>query len=167
MAFREREIEPMTDSAGKSGDAAQSQPLGIVLPGWTSQMDMHFVSIAESEVVAELTVSEKHYQPMGIVHGGVYCSMVETVCSVGAHLHASKHGLMVVGVDNQTSFLKATRTGTLRASARPLVVGRRTQLWEANIHDGNGKLVSTGRVRLVCLEPTSNLAGQAAGTLAK
>jgi len=158
----------MTDSAGKSGDSgAPSQPLGIVPMGWVSQMDMHFVSIAESEVVAELTVSEKHYQPMGIVHGGVYCSMVETVCSVGAHLHASKLGLMVVGVDNQTSFLKATRTGNLRASARPLVTGRRTQLWEANIHDGEGKLIATGRVRLVCLEPTSNLAGQVAGNLGK
>ncbi|MDB4985456.1 MAG: hypothetical protein JWN04_634 [Myxococcaceae bacterium] len=139
--------------------------LDIAPTGWTAQMDLRFVTVTEAEVVAELPVSAKHYQPMGIVHGGVYCSMVETVCSVGAYLHASKRGLLVVGVDNQTSFLKATRDGVLRASARPLAVGRRTQLWQADIHDDKGQLVSTGRVRLICLEPEQKLAGQAAGTL--
>jgi 1,4-dihydroxy-2-naphthoyl-CoA hydrolase len=158
----------MTDSVGNPGDTSLQQAAQGTEPmGWTETMGLTFVKVAEDEVIAELTVESKHYQPMGIVHGGVYCSMVETVCSVGAFMHASKHGLMVVGVDNQTSFLKATRKGTLRASARPLVTGRRTQLWEANIHDHAGKLVSTGRVRLVCLEPTSNLAGESAGTLVK
>ncbi|MEY4513794.1 MAG: hypothetical protein RLZZ450_5916 [Pseudomonadota bacterium] len=158
----------MTDSVGNPGTKSlQEETQNSVPMGWVATMGLEFVKVAEDEVVAELKVSEKHYQPMGIVHGGVYCSMVETVCSVGAFTHASKHGLMIVGVDNQTSFLKATRTGTLRASARPLVTGQRTQLWEANIHDESGKLVSTGRVRLVCLEPTANLAGQTAGTLAK
>lgn len=155
----------MNDSANKSDDGAPSAA-GLAPGGWSALMELRFVSVGESEVVAELPVSDKHHQPMGIVHGGVYCSMVETVCSVGAHLHASKRGLMVVGVDNHTSFLKATRTGVLRASARPLSVGRRTQLWEANVHDEKGTLVSTGRVRLVCLEPDSNLAGRSAGTLA-
>ena len=142
-----------------------SQTLEHDPTGFTQLIDLRFVSIAESEVVAELPVSPKHYQPMGIVHGGVYCSMIETVCSVGAHVHASKLGLMVVGVDNQTSFLKATRSGVLRASARPLAVGRRTQLWEASIQDEKNRLIATGRVRLICLEPEHNLAGQAAGTL--
>lgn len=144
-----------------------SQALGHEPMGLMQLIDLRFVSISESEVVAELPVSAKHYQPMGIVHGGVYCSMVETVCSVGAHVHASKLGLMVVGVDNQTSFLKATRSGTLRAAARPLSVGRRTQLWEASIHDEKSRLVATGRVRLICLPPEQNLAGQAAGTLSE
>lgn len=144
-----------------------SQALGHEPMGFTQLIDLRFVSIAESEVVAELPVSPKHYQPMGIVHGGVYCGMVETVCSVGAHVHASKLGLMVVGVDNQTSFLRATRSGTLRASARPLAVGRRTQLWEASVHDEKNRLVATGRVRLICLPPEQNLAGQAAGTLSE
>jgi len=135
--------------------------------GWTALMDLTFVSATEKEVIAELPVSAKHYQPMGIVHGGVYCSMVETVCSVGGYLQSSKNGMLVVGVDNQTSFLKATRTGTLRATGRPLTTGRRTQLWEANIHDDQGRLVATGRVRLICLEPDQQLAGRAAGALSE
>jgi uncharacterized protein (TIGR00369 family) len=68
----------------------------------------------------------------------------------------------VVGVDNHTSFLRAQRTGTLRATARPLVQGRRTQLWEANVVNEAGELVATGRVRLVGVEMGSSLGGEPA-----
>ncbi|HVZ33574.1 MAG TPA: PaaI family thioesterase [Polyangiaceae bacterium] len=164
----------MTDPAGgasKDGADAPAAPKASEAPQhiqapWADHMGLTYVSIAEQEVVAELVVTPMHYQPMGVVHGGVYCSIVETVCSVGAFLHSSKRGLFVVGVDNQTSFLKATRAGTLRATARPLSVGRRTQLWEANIHNRDGALVATGRVRLVAVEPGSNLGGRNAGELA-
>jgi 1,4-dihydroxy-2-naphthoyl-CoA hydrolase len=159
----------MANSTGPNDDvsAQPGQGFGIAPQGFMQLIDLRFVSVSESEIVAELPVSDKHYQPMGIVHGGVYCSMVETVCSVGGHVHASKNDMTVVGVDNQTSFLKATRSGTLRATARPLAVGRRTQLWEANIHDEKGTLLSTGRVRLICLPLEQNLAGKAAGAQAE
>ncbi len=158
----------MSESADKANSGTEEARTAAVaanqaLGGWAEHMGLSFVSLAEHEVIAELRVSPLHYQPMGIVHGGVYCSIVETVCSVGAFLHSGKRGLLVVGVDNQTSFLKATRTGVLRTTACPLVVGRRTQLWEANIHDEAGALVATGRVRLVAVEPGSKLGGQSAG----
>jgi uncharacterized protein (TIGR00369 family) len=130
-------------------------------------IDLKLISVTEQEVVAELPVSSKHHQPMGIVHGGVYCAIVETVCSVGGFTHASKHGNYVVGVDNHTSFLKATRSGTLRSVARPLSVGRRTQLWEAEVRNEAGELVATGRVRLIAVEPSSNLGGAPAGSQGK
>jgi len=142
--------------------ATSEDPKGAMV-GFTSLMGLSLVSIDEQQVVAELTVGPQHYQPMGIVHGGVYCSIVETICSVGAYVHASKRGNFVVGVDNQTSFLKATRSGLLRATARPISVGRRTQLWEANIHDAEGTLISTGRVRLMAVEAGAMLGGQGAG----
>lgn len=131
--------------------------------GLNTLIDLSLLSVSEREVVAELEVSAKHHQPMGIVHGGVYCAIVETVCSVGGTVNASKHGNFVVGVDNHTSFLKATRSGTLRAVARPLATGRRTQLWEAEVRNERGELVATGRVRLIAVEAGSNLAGAPAG----
>ena len=91
-------------------------PEGPAHSGWNRMMDVSFVRASEREVVIEMPISEKHLQPMGIVHGGVYCGLVETVCSVGGFLAASKHGLMVVGVDNHTSFLRANRGGTLTAT---------------------------------------------------
>jgi 1,4-dihydroxy-2-naphthoyl-CoA hydrolase len=142
-----------------------AEPTGPFQGGLGQLLDLNLVTITEQEVVAELVVSAKHHQPMGIVHGGVYCALVETVCSVGAFVHASKRSRSVVGVDNQTSFLKATRTGTLRAVGKPLSIGGRTQLWEANIFNEEGALVSTGRVRLLALEAGAPLAGGVVGKL--
>lgn len=133
--------------------------------GFVHLLGLRVVAVSESEVTAELEVGPQHHQPMGIVHGGVYASIVETVCSIGAYVHASKRDLFVVGVDNQTSFLKATRNGLLRAQAKPLAVGRRTQLWEAHIRDAQDALVATGRVRLICVEPEAKLGGAAAGSV--
>lgn len=132
------------------------------LGGFNQALNLSFVRADANEVVAELPITPQHYQPMGIVHGGVYCAMVETVCSVGGYLALATQGYTVVGVDNHTSFLKAQRTGTLRATGRPLVRGRRTQLWEANIENADGELVATGRVRLICLEAGSRIAGETA-----
>jgi uncharacterized protein (TIGR00369 family) len=73
----------------------------------------------------------------------------------------------IVGADNHTSFLKATRSGTLRAVARPLSVGKRTQLWETNIENEQGELVATGRVRLMVVAAGKMLAGEPAAPKAQ
>jgi len=146
-----------TEAKDELHPAQEIEPTGLM-----KLLGVNMTKMSEAEVCAELVVTPAHHQPMGIVHGGVYCALVETVCSIGAYLHASKHGLTVVGVDNQTSFLKATRTGVLRVSGRPLSVGRRTQLWQADIHNAGDVLVATGRVRLMCIEPDMRLGGEGA-----
>lgn len=141
---------------------SENTPQAVALGGFNKALNLSFVRANENEVVAELPITPDHHQPMGIVHGGVYCAMVETVCSVGGYLASMAGGYTVVGVDNHTSFLRAQRTGTLRCTGRPLVRGRRTQLWEANIENAEGELVATGRVRLICLESGSRIAGETA-----
>jgi uncharacterized protein (TIGR00369 family) len=106
------------------------------------------------EVVLEWSVDERHRQPQGIVHGGVYASAIESCCSIGAFL-AAPPGKRVVGVENHTSFLRPVREGRLRARATPLHVGRRAQLWECAILDVDQRLIATGRLRLMCVEPGS------------
>ena len=119
---------------------------------------------AADEVVAEVAIGPAHLQPHGIVHGGVYCGLVETVASVGAALSAATRGQTAVGLENHTTFLRAVRSGTLRAVARPLTRGRRTQVWEVTVTDAGGRVAATGRVRLLCLDPDSDLAGEKAGS---
>jgi 1,4-dihydroxy-2-naphthoyl-CoA hydrolase len=125
---------------------------------------VRFVRATADEVVAECEIGPEHRQPHGIVHGGVYAGIVETVASVGAAMHAMKSGQSVVGLENHTSFLHAVRAGTLHATARPLTRGRRTQVWEGTITDATGRIAATGRVRLLCLEADAPLAGQKAGS---
>jgi len=146
-------------SFGEAGDhAAEIQALN---DGWVKAMDVRFVKATAEEVVAEMVIGPQHLQPLGIVHGGVYAGLVETVTSIGASLNAAKDDGHVVGLENHSSFLRATRAGKLTATAVPLVTGRRTQVWEATIRDEQGRTAATGRVRLFVLEAGSQLAGEA------
>ena len=116
-------------------------------------MGLHVIKATVDEVVVEWEVGPEHKQPHGIVHGGVHCGVVESVCSIGASLQAAADGKRAVGVENHTSFLRPVRSGRLRASGRPLHKGRRAQLWEAVIVDEEGRTVATGRVRLFSVDP--------------
>jgi len=137
--------------------------LNANLDGWNRAMGVRFVRVTLDEVVAEWTIGAEHLQAYGIVHGGVHCGVIETLASVGAAMNALKDGRSVVGLENTTSFLHAVRAGTLTATAHPIVRGRRTQVWEANVKDEKGRLVATGRVRLMVLEADTNLAGKKIG----
>ncbi len=123
-------------------------------------MGIHFVRATGDEVVAEMEIAPQHHQPYGIVHGGVHAGLIEAVTSVGAALAALSREQSVVGLENHTSFLNAVREGKLRATARPLMRGRRTQVWEATITDADGRTVASGRVRFLALEAGASLAGE-------
>jgi uncharacterized protein (TIGR00369 family) len=135
--------------------------------GFDSTMGFRFVTITPDEVVIEYDIGDHHRQPYGIVHGGVHCAAVETACSTGAGMNARARNQAVVGVENSTSFIHAVREGRIRVTARPLSRGRRSQLWEATARDATGRIVSTGRVRLLTLEIGSDLAGQPADVVRK
>jgi len=83
----------------------------------------------------------------GVVHGGVYCSIVETVASWGALLSVDGAG-HVVGVNNNTDFLRGVRADTLLAEASPVFRGRSQQLWRVVITDAAGRECAAGQVRL-------------------
>src|SRR6202049_5255468 len=115
-------------------------------------MGISITHATHDDVRAELTVSTKHLQPYGVVHGGVYCGLIETLASVGAALFALPRGQSVVGLENSTSFVRATRIGAkLHAISTPITRGRTTQVWEATIFDDEDRVVATGRGRLLCL----------------
>lgn len=131
--------------------------------GWIKAMGVRFVRATVDEVVAELDVAPTHLQPMGIVHGGVYAGLVETVASVGAGISTMERGRLPVGLENHTTFLRAARSGLLRATARPLTRGSRTQVWYVEVADADARVLATGQVRFLVLEEGSALAGDAVG----
>lgn len=119
--------------------------------GWIGVLGLELTGATKEEVTAAWTIDERHLQPHGIVHGGVYASVIETCCSIGAAL-AAPPGKVVVGVENHTSFLRPVRAGHLLARAKPIQAGRRAQLWECDIADTSQRLIATGRVRLMCVD---------------
>jgi uncharacterized protein (TIGR00369 family) len=122
--------------------------------GWVEATGLDIVSASGDEVVGTLVVvPEKHMQPMGLLHGGVLCGMVESLASVGAALYAIEHGKTgSAGMENHTSFLRSVRGGVLTGRAFPLHRGGSTHVWEVHITDEEGRLVSRGTVRLAILE---------------
>lgn len=128
--------------------------------GFNETLGLSFVSVSYDEIVGEIAVGPHLAQPYGLVHGGVYAAMVETLASVGAAIHAMAIGKHAVGLENSTSFLRATRGGTLRGVARPLVRGRKSHVWEVTITDASEKAVASGRVRMLLLDADTRLAGE-------
>ena len=133
------------------------------LGGLNIALGLKFTLVELDKLIAELTVSDQHKQPYGIVHGGVYSAMIETLCSTGAALNVIGDGRTAVGMENATSFLRAVRSGVLRCTAQPQFKGKRSHVWVAEVHDDRDRLVATGRVRLIVLEPGAEADGTKVG----
>ena len=118
--------------------------------GFESILGLRVIDVSASKAVGEIEIVGHHLQPYGMVHGGVFSSMVETLASYGAALWASDQGWFgAVGISNATDFLRATRTGTLRGEAVPVHQGRTQQIWQVVItRSGDEKVAARGQVRL-------------------
>jgi len=128
--------------------------------GFEVSIGLTFTRASADEVACEVPVGPQLLQPYGLVHGGVYASIIETLASVGAALYAMPRQQTAVGLENTTSFLRAVRSGTLIGISRPLHRGRTTQVWEVEVRGDDGQLAATGRVRMLCMEPGRQIAGE-------
>ncbi len=118
------------------------------------EIGLTYTETSPDGVRAHLAVTPKLHQPMGIVHGGVWCSMVESLASVSAYLWLTENGGgNVVGVNNNTDFLRAVTEGTAYGVSEPVHRGRRQQLWLVTIRDADDRLIARGQVRLQNIEP--------------
>lgn len=116
-------------------------------------LGLRWDSLSRDRVVAHLDVDERHHQPHGIVHGGVWCSVIESLASIGGALRVASTGRFVVGVNNVTDFLRSHRKGRIEGVATPIHVGRLQQLWQVELaRPEDGKLVARGQVRLQNLD---------------
>jgi 1,4-dihydroxy-2-naphthoyl-CoA hydrolase len=122
--------------------------------GFDNELGLNFLDVNPDGGKAVLQIHDKLLQPWGIVHGGVYCSIVESLASVSAQVWLTANGEgHVVGVNNNTDFLRAISAGTVTAVSTPIHRGRRQQLWLITITDDEGRLVARGQVRLQNLPP--------------
>jgi 1,4-dihydroxy-2-naphthoyl-CoA hydrolase len=123
---------------------------GAAASGWEAAMAIEYDELTPARVRAHVDIDERHHQPFGIVHGGVWASIVESVASHGAGRAAMEfdHVRGVVGVSNLTDFLRSHERGRVDAIATPIFVGRNQQLWSVEIsRESDGKLVARGQVR--------------------
>ena len=110
---------------------------------------LHLTEVTGSRVSGHIDVGPAHHTPWGVVHGGVYSTVVESAASVGASTAVAERGQFSVGVNNSTDFLRPMTAGRLDVVAEPVQQGRTLQLWLVTLTRAeDGKLVARGQVRL-------------------
>jgi len=133
----------MTNSASTGG---LPDPSSLAGP-FVEYLGLELTEVTGDRVTATWKAQPRLHQPYGIVHGGVYCSVVETLASIGAAVWLGERG-KVVGVNNNTDFFRAVSEGLLSSVARPLHRGRSQQVWLVETEDEQGRMVARGQVRL-------------------
>lgn len=112
-------------------------------------LDASFDERTSTRVAGSIAADERHHQPWGIVHGGLYTAAIETFATVGAYEAVKDGGMLAVGVSNVTDFLRPHRSGRLAVQATAIQQGRTQQLWQVEIRrPEDEKLIARGQVRL-------------------
>lgn len=102
----------------------------------------------EDRVSARVNVRDALLQPLGIVHGGVYASIAEGICSIATSVAVLADGKLAIGLSNHTTFLRPIRSGSIHAAAEPLHRGHTTWLWEVRFVDDGGRLCAVSQVSI-------------------
>lgn len=117
-------------------------------------LGLRFTQVSPDVVTATWEAGPSLHQPFGIVHGGVHCTVVETLGSIASALWFGERG-HVVGVSNQTDFYRAVSEGPLVSTATPLHRGRSQQVWVVETRDQQDRLVARGQLRTQNLPSTT------------
>ena len=107
---------------------------------------LDILEVGEERATAQVPVSDAIKQPMGLVHGGVYASIAESLASIATAMAVQADGHIAVGMSNQTNFVRPITQGMVHAEARLRHRGRTTWLWEVDITDDAGHLCAVSRM---------------------
>jgi 1,4-dihydroxy-2-naphthoyl-CoA hydrolase len=114
------------------------------------------LEITESSVGlvrGQVAVRDELKQPYGLIHGGVYASIAESLASLGTGAAVLPEGKLAMGLSNQTSFLRPITQGTIHAVAHARHRGRTTWVWDVEITDDEGRLCALTRMTIAVRDP--------------
>jgi 1,4-dihydroxy-2-naphthoyl-CoA hydrolase len=117
-------------------------------PGFVGTLAFTTSESTGTRVTGTAELGPEQHTPWGVVHGGVYCAIVESAASIGASNAVREQGQFSVGVNNSTDFIRSMTAGRVDVVAEPVQQGRTQQLWQVTLTREDGKLVAQGRVRL-------------------
>jgi 1,4-dihydroxy-2-naphthoyl-CoA hydrolase len=116
--------------------------------GFDRLYGLELLAYDESQVTAQVQVREEIKQPMGLVHGGVYASIAESMTSLATALAVMGEGNTAMGMANSTSFLRPITEGVVHAHATRLHRGRTTWVWDVTFSDDAGRTCAVTRMTI-------------------
>jgi len=125
-----------------------AKDLNTLLLGYDQLYGIEFVEVSDTDVHARVLLRDELRQPFGHLHGGVYASLAESMCSLATALAVLDGGMTALGLSNNTSFLRPINEGSVHAQATRLHRGRTTWVWDVRFSDDAGRLCAVTRMTL-------------------
>lgn len=116
--------------------------------GFAETIGVEWIDFDPEGAHARIAVEPRHLQPSGVVHGGVYTSLAESIASAATYLAVSENGDIAFGMANSTSFLRVISEGHVNAVARARQRGRTTWVWDVELTDDEGQLCALSRMTI-------------------
>ena len=123
----------------RQGEEAGTDALGELI-------GIEHLDAGDGEARARVAVADRILQPYGLVHGGVYPVVVETICSKATHEAVAEEGKVALGQSNSVTFLRPISAGHVNAFARVRHRGRTSWVWQVEITDDDGRLCALGEM---------------------
>ena len=117
-----------------------------------SVLGIEITDFGDDYISGKMPVDTRTKQPFGLLHGGASAAFAETLGSLGAGKHVDLEEYSVVGVEQNSSHLKAVKTGWVFGKATPIIVGRTIQVWGIDIKNQEGDLVCKSRLTLAVIK---------------
>ncbi len=117
-----------------------------------SHLGIEFLEVGEDFLTARVPVDPRTHQPYGLLHGGVSVVLAETLGSCGAAF-ASLEGWRAVGLDINANHLRGVSSGWVTGIARPVHIGRTTQVWQIDMRNDAGQMTCVSRITMAMLAP--------------
>jgi 1,4-dihydroxy-2-naphthoyl-CoA hydrolase len=116
--------------------------------GFAEEIGTEWVDLDPDNATARIPVQPRHLQPYGIVHGGVYATLAESICSAATYNAVRDDDMVAMGQSNDTTFLRPVSEGTITATARTRHRGRTTWIWDVELADDEGRVCALSRMTI-------------------
>jgi 1,4-dihydroxy-2-naphthoyl-CoA hydrolase len=117
-----------------------------------SHLGIVFTAIGDDFIEATMPVDSRTKQPIGLLHGGANVVLAETLGSIAASLTINKEKQAVVGLEINANHLKSVREGLVKGTAKPIHLGKSTQVWEIKIVNEANRLCCISRLTIAILD---------------
>jgi uncharacterized protein (TIGR00369 family) len=124
------------------------EQINLALRGFDRLYGLELLAFSDTEVRAQVTVREEVKQPAGLLHGGVYASMAESMASLATAVAVSGQGEMAMGLSNSTSFMRPITEGVVHAHATRIHRGRTTWVWDVRFSDDADRTCAVTRMTI-------------------
>lgn len=111
-------------------------------------LDIRFEAFDDESLTASMVVDPRTHQPYGLLHGGASVVLAETLGSTASYLCIDSAKFYCVGLEVNANHLRGLRSGRVSAVARPLHLGRSTQVWDIRLSGDDGKLSCVSRLTM-------------------